>query len=136
MRFGLILSTLCDIVKSQKCKGSVRNQHSVLFPQFRVLTIKLVDCDFSIRFCTKCMPIINGYLFLWFGFQDYKEAARLRDSLRLFVEEDPVLRLHGLMKEAIADERFQVPHTKLLMLKLLIQFRTALAACTKTVLYL
>ncbi|XP_074302789.1 uncharacterized protein LOC141634878 [Silene latifolia] len=38
---------------------------------------------------------------------DYKEAARIRDSLRLFEEEEPVLRLRRLLKEAIAEERFQ-----------------------------
>lgn len=40
--------------------------------------------------------------------QDYKEAARIRDSLKLFEEEEPVLRLRRLLKEAIAEERFQV----------------------------
>ncbi|KAK9119746.1 hypothetical protein Scep_017839 [Stephania cephalantha] len=40
-------------------------------------------------------------------FEDYKEAARLRDSLRLFEEEEPVLRLRRAMKEAVADERFE-----------------------------
>ncbi|XP_073014992.1 uncharacterized protein [Primulina eburnea] len=38
--------------------------------------------------------------------EDYKEAARLRDSLKLFEEEEPVLRLRRLLKEAIAEERF------------------------------
>jgi len=40
--------------------------------------------------------------------QDYKEAARIRDSLKLFEDEEPVLRLRRLLKEAIAEERFQV----------------------------
>jgi len=39
--------------------------------------------------------------------QDYKEAARLRDSLRSFEEEEPVLRLRRLMKKAIDEERFE-----------------------------
>lgn len=39
--------------------------------------------------------------------EDYKEAARIRDSLRSFEEEEPVLRLRRLMKEAIAEERFE-----------------------------
>ncbi|KAM0043916.1 putative UVR domain, ApaG domain, ApaG domain superfamily, UVR domain superfamily protein [Helianthus debilis subsp. tardiflorus] len=39
--------------------------------------------------------------------ENYEEAARLRDSLKLFEEEEPVLRLQGLMKEAIANERFE-----------------------------
>ncbi|XP_057951499.1 uncharacterized protein LOC131146149 [Malania oleifera] len=39
--------------------------------------------------------------------EDYKEAARLRDSLKSFEEEEPVLRLRRLMKEAVADERFE-----------------------------
>jgi hypothetical protein len=40
--------------------------------------------------------------------QDYKEAARLRDSLRSFEEEEPVLRLRRLMKKAIEEQRFEV----------------------------
>jgi ApaG protein len=40
--------------------------------------------------------------------KDYKEAARIRDSLKLFEEEEPVLRLRRLIKEAISDQRFQV----------------------------
>ncbi|XP_037487291.1 uncharacterized protein LOC119365749 isoform X1 [Triticum dicoccoides] len=40
---------------------------------------------------------------LW---QDYKEAARLRDSLRLFEEEEPVLRLRRSLKKAVEEERF------------------------------
>ncbi|KAL7191943.1 hypothetical protein ACSBR2_023923 [Camellia fascicularis] len=39
--------------------------------------------------------------------EDYKEAARLRDSLRLFEEEEPILCMRRLMNEAIADERFE-----------------------------
>ncbi|XVE57158.1 hypothetical protein DITRI_Ditri04bG0069500 [Diplodiscus trichospermus] len=39
--------------------------------------------------------------------EDYKEAARIRDSLKMFEEEEPVLRLRRLIKEAIADERFE-----------------------------
>ncbi|KAK9277984.1 hypothetical protein L1049_027541 [Liquidambar formosana] len=39
--------------------------------------------------------------------EDYKEAARIRDSLKLFEEEEPVLRLRRLMKEAAAGERFE-----------------------------
>ncbi|THG03802.1 hypothetical protein TEA_005388 [Camellia sinensis var. sinensis] len=43
-------------------------------------------------------------------FQEFNnhEAARLRDSLRLFEEEEPILRMRRLMNEAIADERFEV----------------------------
>lgn len=51
--------------------------------------------------------------------QDYKEAARIRDSLRLFEEEEPVLRLKRMIKEAIADERFQVCVFIVLLLLLL-----------------
>lgn len=40
--------------------------------------------------------------------EDYKEAARIRDSLKLFEEEEPVLRLRRLIKQAIAEERFEV----------------------------
>lgn len=39
--------------------------------------------------------------------EDYKEAARIRDSLKSFEAEEPVLRLHGLMKEAVEEERFE-----------------------------
>ncbi|RZC10854.1 uncharacterized protein LOC114411969 isoform X2 [Glycine soja] len=39
--------------------------------------------------------------------EDYKEAARIRDSLKQFEDEEPVLRLRRLLKEAIAEERFQ-----------------------------
>ncbi|XP_060172544.1 uncharacterized protein LOC132603471 [Lycium barbarum] len=39
--------------------------------------------------------------------EDYKEAARLRDSLKIFVDKEPVLRLRRLVKEAIAEERFE-----------------------------
>ncbi|KAL6549442.1 hypothetical protein OROHE_008559 [Orobanche hederae] len=39
--------------------------------------------------------------------EDYKEAARLRDSLKLFEEEEPFLRLRRLLKDAIAEERFE-----------------------------
>lgn len=39
--------------------------------------------------------------------EDYKEAARIRDSMRSFEEDEPVLRLKRLLKEAIAEERFE-----------------------------
>lgn len=39
--------------------------------------------------------------------EDYKEAARIRDSLKTFEEEEPVLRLRRSIREAIAEERFQ-----------------------------
>ncbi|KAK4726941.1 hypothetical protein R3W88_031858 [Solanum pinnatisectum] len=39
--------------------------------------------------------------------EDYKEAARLRDSLKIFEDQEPVLRLQRLVKEAIAQERFE-----------------------------
>ncbi|KAM7471294.1 hypothetical protein LguiA_009477 [Lonicera macranthoides] len=39
--------------------------------------------------------------------EDYKEAARLRDSLKSFEEEEPILHLRRLMREAIAEERFE-----------------------------
>ncbi|XP_030495640.2 uncharacterized protein LOC115711438 [Cannabis sativa] len=39
--------------------------------------------------------------------EDYEEAARIRDSLKLFEEEEPVLRLRRLIKEAVVDERFE-----------------------------
>ncbi|RDX61660.1 apaG, partial [Mucuna pruriens] len=37
----------------------------------------------------------------------YEEAARIRDSLKCFEDEVPLLRLRRLLKEAIADQRFQ-----------------------------
>ncbi|KAE9608518.1 putative UVR domain-containing protein [Lupinus albus] len=40
--------------------------------------------------------------------EDYEQAARIRDSLKCFEEDVPVLRLRKLLKEAIEDERFQV----------------------------
>lgn len=39
--------------------------------------------------------------------EDYKEAARLRDSLKSFEEEEPILHFRKLIREAIADERFE-----------------------------
>ncbi|CAN6453156.1 unnamed protein product [Victoria cruziana] len=39
--------------------------------------------------------------------EDYKEAARIRDSLRSFEEEEPVLRLRRMLKEAVEEERFE-----------------------------
>ncbi|KAE8726550.1 SKP1/ASK-interacting protein 16 isoform 2 [Hibiscus syriacus] len=39
--------------------------------------------------------------------EDYKEAARIRDSLKIFEEEEPVLRFRKLIKEAVAAERFE-----------------------------
>ncbi|WCJ36086.1 Protein ApaG [Euphorbia peplus] len=39
--------------------------------------------------------------------QDYEAAARIRDSLKLFEDEEPVLRFRRLLKEAIVDERFE-----------------------------
>ncbi|XP_047314376.1 uncharacterized protein LOC124918211 [Impatiens glandulifera] len=38
--------------------------------------------------------------------EDYKEAARIRDSLKAFEDEEPVLRLRNLLNDAIAEERF------------------------------
>lgn len=40
-------------------------------------------------------------------FEDYKEAARIRDNLRSFEAEEPVLHLRSLMKKAIEEERFE-----------------------------
>jgi ApaG protein len=39
--------------------------------------------------------------------KDYKQAARLRDSLRTFEEEEPVLRLRNMLRKAVEEERFQ-----------------------------
>ncbi|RWW15321.1 hypothetical protein GW17_00020856 [Ensete ventricosum] len=50
----------------------------------------------------------------WFC-QDYKEAARIRDSLKFFEEEEPALHLRKLMRKAVEDERFEIiaPHSLL-----------------------
>ncbi|KMZ61476.1 Protein ApaG [Zostera marina] len=40
-------------------------------------------------------------------FENYKEAARIRDSLKRFEDDEPVLRLRRLMKKAVEEERFQ-----------------------------
>ncbi|THU59114.1 hypothetical protein C4D60_Mb03t21580 [Musa balbisiana] len=40
-------------------------------------------------------------------FEDYKEAARIRDSLKFFEEEEPALHLRKLMRKAIEEERFE-----------------------------
>ncbi|URD73713.1 hypothetical protein MUK42_09998 [Musa troglodytarum] len=45
-------------------------------------------------------------LLFWFC-QDYKEAARIRDSLKFFEEEEPALHLRKLMRKAIEEERFE-----------------------------
>ncbi|XP_065875503.1 uncharacterized protein [Euphorbia lathyris] len=39
--------------------------------------------------------------------EDYEAAARIRDSLKSFEDEEPVLRYRRLLKEAIVDERFE-----------------------------
>ncbi|CAL1367507.1 unnamed protein product [Linum trigynum] len=39
--------------------------------------------------------------------EDYKEAARIRDSLKIFEEEEPLLRLRQQLKDAIQEERFE-----------------------------
>jgi hypothetical protein len=54
------------------------------------------------------MLLIIALTSFCFDLQDYKEAARIRDSLKLFEEEEPVLRLRRLIKEAVANERFEV----------------------------
>ncbi|CAA6665538.1 unnamed protein product [Spirodela intermedia] len=38
---------------------------------------------------------------------NYEEAARIRDSLKSFEEEEPMLHLRRLMKEAVEEERFE-----------------------------
>lgn len=39
--------------------------------------------------------------------EDYKEAARIRDSLKSLEEQEPVLHLQVLLKKAVEEERFQ-----------------------------
>ncbi|KAK8960746.1 hypothetical protein KSP40_PGU010812 [Platanthera guangdongensis] len=39
--------------------------------------------------------------------EDYKEAARIRDSLKSLEEQEPVLHLQALLKKAVEEERFQ-----------------------------
>ena len=51
----------------------------------------------------------RSFLFGWTVY-DYEEAARIRDSMKLFEEEEPVLRLRRLIKEAVGEEKFEVNH--------------------------
>lgn len=54
---------------------------------------------------------INLVGLVWFSFmcmQNFEEAARIRDSLKRFEDDEPVLRLRRLMKKAVEEERFQV----------------------------
>lgn len=51
--------------------------------------------------------------------QYYEEASRIRDSLKCFEDEIPVLRLRRLLKEAVADERFQVAILLLIFLSII-----------------
>ncbi|KAJ3694279.1 hypothetical protein LUZ60_009759 [Juncus effusus] len=56
---------------------------------------------------TQTYALLKQQLAVAAKFEDYKEAARLRDSLKSFEEEDPVMRLRKSMREAIDDERFE-----------------------------
>lgn len=64
--------------------------------------------SFNKRTCNRIHPnwglLRIGIIWL----QDYKEAARLRDSLKSFEEEEPVLRLRRSLKKAVEEERFEV----------------------------
>ncbi|KAG6514085.1 hypothetical protein ZIOFF_024424 [Zingiber officinale] len=40
--------------------------------------------------------------------EDYEEAARIRDSLKSFEEEEPLLHLRKMLRKAIQEERFEV----------------------------
>jgi len=65
--------------------------------------------------------------------QDYKEAARLRDSLRSFEDEEPVLRLRGLMRKAIEEERFEVFYSGITVVSTFKQLNskfTTFSSCT------
>lgn len=39
--------------------------------------------------------------------EDYKEAARIRDTLKVMEDQEPALRLQNLLKQAISEERFE-----------------------------
>jgi len=39
--------------------------------------------------------------------EDYKEAARIRDALKVMEDQEPALRLLSLLKKAISEERFE-----------------------------
>ncbi|CAI0398594.1 unnamed protein product [Linum tenue] len=54
-------------------------------------------------------PFPFSSLNFFFGalMKDYKEAARIRDSLKIFEEEEPLLRLRQQLKDAIQEERFE-----------------------------
>lgn len=62
---------------------------------------------FSLCFFLETKQRIYGFE-LCIELQDYEEAARIRDSLKLLEEEEPILWLRRKIKEAIAEERFEV----------------------------
>lgn len=56
---------------------------------------------------TQKYALLKHQLAIAAKFENYEEAARIRDSLKLFEEEVPALHLRRLMKEAIDQERYE-----------------------------
>lgn len=56
---------------------------------------------------SKTYALLKRQMELAVRYEDYEKAARIRDSLRLFEEEEPVLRLRGFLQVAIRNERYE-----------------------------
>ncbi|XP_078431270.1 uncharacterized protein LOC144703060 [Wolffia australiana] len=56
---------------------------------------------------TQKYALLKQQLSLAAKFENYEEAARIRDSLRSFEEEMPLLQLRRLIKEAVEEERYE-----------------------------
>ncbi|XP_057988514.1 uncharacterized protein LOC110668117 isoform X1 [Hevea brasiliensis] len=76
--------------------------YALLKPQMEVAAQSEVTSFSPYRFLISCC-----FYDVVMVFEDYEEAARILDSLKSFEEEEPVLRLRGLLKEAISEERFE-----------------------------
>ncbi|CAA7402272.1 unnamed protein product [Spirodela intermedia] len=61
----------------------------------------------SILSRTQKYALLKQQLAVAAKFENYEEAARIRDSLKSFEEEEPMLHLRRLMKEAVEEERFE-----------------------------
>ncbi|KAJ9140311.1 hypothetical protein P3X46_030973 [Hevea brasiliensis] len=61
----------------------------------------------SFLFRTQTYALLKQQMEVAAQSEDYEEAARIRDSLKSFEEEEPILRLRRLLKEAISEERFE-----------------------------
>lgn len=61
----------------------------------------------SFLFRSQTYALLKQQMAVAAKFEDYKEAARIRDSLKFFEEEEPALHLRKLMRKAIEEERFE-----------------------------